>query len=114
MVTAVICFPSMGLLSPLQKPVKTVFKCLFEEYGLPKKIRTDNGNPFATVALGRLSRLSAWWIRLGIIPELIEPGCPEQNGRHERMHKTLKYETTIPPAGNLRKQQQRFDVFRQE
>jgi transposase InsO family protein len=103
-----------GMLSPLQKPVKTVFKSLFEEYGLPEKIRTDNGNPFATVALGRLSRLSAWWIRLGIIPELIEPGCPEQNGRHERMHKTLKYETTVPPAANLKKQQQRFDAFRQE
>jgi putative transposase len=103
-----------GMLSPLQKPVKTVFKYLFEEYGLPEKIRTDNGSPFASVALGRLSRLSAWWIRLGIIPELIEPGCPEQNGRHERMHKTLKYETTIPPAMNLKKQQQRFDVFRQE
>ncbi len=103
-----------SMLAPLQKPVKTVFKRLFEEYGLPDKIRTDNGNPFATVALGRLSRLSAWWIRLGIIPELIEPGCPEQNGRHERMHKTLKYETTIPPAANLRKQQKRFDGFLQE
>lgn len=103
-----------GMLSPLQKPVKSVFRGLFEEYGLPEKIRTDNGNPFASVALGRLSRLSAWWIRLGIIPELIEPGCPEQNGRHERMHKTLKYETTIPPAANLKKQQRRFDQFRQE
>ena len=100
-----------GMLSPLQKPVKTVFKRLFEEYGLPEKIRTDNGNPFASNALGRLSRLSAWWIRLGVIPELIEPGCPEQNGRHERMHKTLKYETTIPPASNLKRQQDRFDVF---
>jgi putative transposase len=80
----------------------------------PEKIRTDNGNPFASNALGRLSRLSAWWIRLGIIPELIEPGCPEQNGRHERMHKTLKYETTIPPGANLNKQQKRFDMFRNE
>jgi len=103
-----------GMLSPLQQPVKTVFKRLFEEYGLPDKIRTDNGSPFATIALGRLSRLSAWWIRLGIIPELIEPGCPQQNGSHERMHKTLKYETTIPPAANLKKQQDRFDVFRPE
>lgn len=107
-------FSIEGMLAPLQKPVKSVFKRLFEEYGLPEKIRTDNGNPFATVALGRLSRLSAWWIRLGIIPELIEPGCPQQNGRHERMHKTLKYETTIPPALNLSKQQERFDRFREE
>lgn len=107
-------FSIEGMLSPLQKSVKSVFKGLFEEYGLPEKIRTDNGNPFASVALGRLSRLSAWWIRLGIIPELIEPGCPDQNGRHERMHKTLKYETTIPPAANLKKQQVRFDKFLQE
>lgn len=107
-------FSIEGMLSPLQKSVKSVFKDLFEEYGLPEKIRTDNGNPFASVALGRLSRLSAWWIRLGIIPELIEPGCPQQNGRHERMHKTLKYETTIPPAANLNKQQVRFDKFLQE
>ena len=103
-----------GMLSPMQKPVRTVFKRLFEKYGLPDKIRTDNGNPFASSALGRLSRLSAWWIRLGIIPELIEPGCPEQNGRHERMHKTLKYETTIPSASNLKKQQDRFDLFMEE
>ena len=102
------------MLSLHQQPVKAVFKRLFEEYGLPEKIRTDNGNPFASNALGRLSRLSAWWIRLGIIPELIEPGCPEQNGRHERMHKTLKYETTIPPGANLGTQQKRFDMFRNE
>lgn len=107
-------FSIEGMLSPLQKPVKSVFKKLFEECGLPEKIRTDNGSPFASVALGRLSRLSAWWIRLGIIPELIEPGCPQQNGRHERMHKTLKYETTIPAALNLSRQQERFDRFREE
>jgi len=107
-------FSIEGMLSPLQQPVKAVFKRLFEEYGLPEKIRTDNGNPFATVALGRLSKLSAWWIRLGIIPELIEPGCPQQNGRHERMHKTLKYETTIQQALNLKKQQERFEKFRDE
>ena len=107
-------FSCHGMLSLHQQPVKAVFKRLFEEYGLPEKIRTDNGNPFASNALGRLSRLSAWWIRLGIIPELIEPGCPEQNGRHERMHKTLKYETTIPPGANLGTQQKRFDMFRNE
>ena len=107
-------FSIAGMLSPRHRSVKSIFKGLFEQYGLPERIRTDNGNPFASVALGRLSRLSAWWIRLGIIPELIEPGCPEQNGRHERMHRTLKYETTIPPAANLAKQQHRFDQFRQE
>lgn len=107
-------FSIEGMLSPLQRPVNAVFKRLFETYGLPEMIRSDNGNPFATVALGRLSRLSAWWIRLGIIPELIEPGCPQQNGRHERMHRTLKYEATTPPAANLRKQQDRFDIFLDE
>ena len=104
-------FACEGMLSPSHNPVKQVFKRLFREYGLPERIRSDNGNPFASVALGRLSRLSVWWIHLGILPELIEPGCPQQNGRHERMHKTLKYETTIPPAANLKMQQHRFDAF---
>jgi transposase InsO family protein len=93
---------------------KPVFRRLFQERGLPRVIRTDNGVPFATTALGRLSRLSAWWIRLGIYPELIEPGHPEQNGRHERMHKTLKQHTARPPAGSARAQQRRFDRFRAE
>ncbi len=104
-------FACDGLLSPSHDPVKEAFKRLFREYGLPMRIRSDNGTPFASVALGRLSRLSVWWIRLGILPELIAPGCPQQNGRHERMHKTLKYETTIPPAQNLQTQQLRFDNF---
>jgi transposase InsO family protein len=103
-----------GLLSTRHIPAKPVFKRLFEVYGLPKRIRTDNGNPFASIALGRLSRLSVWWIRLGIMPELIEPGHPEQNGIHERMHRTLKQETVIPPAKDLKKQQERFDQFRNE
>ena len=103
-----------GLLSTKHTPVKPVFKLLFQIYGLPNRIRTDNGNPFASIALGRLSRLSVWWIRLGIMPELIEPGHPEQNGIHERMHRTLKQETVIPPAQNLKKQQERFDKFRNE
>jgi len=76
-------------------------------------IRTDNGAPFATTAIGRLSRLSVWWVRLGIFPELIEPAHPEQNGRHERMHRTLKAETVRPPAADKQKQQDRFDDFRQ-
>ena len=76
---------------------KPVFTRLFREFGLPHRIRTDNGVPFATNTLARLSRLSAWWVRLGVMPEFIEPGKPQQNGRHERMHKTLKAEATRPP-----------------
>jgi hypothetical protein len=75
---------------------RPVFERLFRTYGLPARIRSDNGVPFATTALARLSPLSVWWIRLGIRPELIEPGHPEQNGRHERMHKTLKADATPP------------------
>src|SRR5207244_10132039 len=88
-----------------------IFTRLFKEYGLPKRIRTDNGVPFATNTLARLSKLSAWWVRLGILPELIEPGRPAQNGRHERMHRTLKAETTRPPANTSRAQQRKFDRF---
>ena len=91
-----------------------VFTRLFQEYGLPEILRTDNGVPFATGALGRLSQLSVWWIRLGISPELIEPGQPQQNGRHERMHRTLKRATAHPPAPTRRSQQLRFDAFRLE
>jgi hypothetical protein len=94
--------------------VQPVFERLFREYGLPQVIRTDNGVPFATQALRRLSRLHVWWIRLGIRPELIQPSHPEQNGRHERMHRTLKAETAWPPAANARAQQRVFDHFRQE
>jgi putative transposase len=93
---------------------KPIFMRLFHEYGLPKRIRSDNGVPFATNTLARLSTLSAWWVRLGILPELIEPGHPEQNGRHERMHRTLKAETTRPAAGSLAAQQRRFNIFREE
>jgi putative transposase len=93
---------------------KPVFTRLFKEFGLPRRIRTDNGVPFATNALGRLSQLSAWWVRLGILPEFIEPGKPQQNGRHERMHRTLKAETTRPPARTRRAQQLKFDHFREE
>ena len=93
---------------------KPIFMRLFHEYGLPKRIRSDNGVPFATNTLARLSTLSAWWVRLGILPELIEPGHPEQNGRHERMHRTLKAETARPAAGSLAAQQRRFNIFREE
>jgi len=88
---------------------KPVFTRLFKEFGLPKRIRTDNGVPFATNTLGRLSQLSARWVRLGLLPECIEPGKPQPNGRHERMHRTLKAETTRPPARTRRAQQHRFD-----
>ena len=91
-----------------------VFRRLFREYGLPERIRTDNGGPFASVSLARLSTLSAWFIRLGITRELIEPGKPQQNGSHERMHRTLKAETTRPPAANRATQQRVFNSFRQE
>jgi len=103
-----------GLNSTAVAQAKPVFTQLFREYGLPKRIRTDNGVPFATNTLARLSTLSAWWIRLGILPELIEPGKPQQNGRHERMHRTLKAETTRPAAANLAAQQRKFNRFREE
>ena len=93
---------------------RPVFEALFREYGLPARIRSDNGVPFATIALGRLSTLSVWWVRLGILPDLIEPGSPQQNGRHERMHRTLKAEATRPPEAHARAQQRRFDRFRTE
>lgn len=103
-----------GLFSTKQRLARPVFLQAFHDYGLPRIIRTDNGTPFASTAIGRLSALSLWWIRLGIFPELIEPGKPQQNGRHERMHKTLKQETTRPPAATLRGQQIRFNHFREE
>ncbi len=103
-----------ALLSTCVRDAKPVFTRLFKEFGLPQRIRTDNGVPFATNTLARLSSLSAWWVRLGILPELIEPGKPQQNGRHERMHRTLKAETTRPPAANHRAQQRKFNRFREE
>ena len=103
-----------ALVSTAGEGAKLIFTRLFQEYGLPKRIRSDNGVPFATNTLARLSTLSAWWVRLGILPELIEPGRPAQNGRDERMHRTLKAETTRPAAGSLAAQQRKFNVFRQE
>lgn len=103
-----------GLRSTAIVLARPIFRRAFVEYGLPQIVRSDNGVPFATTALGRLSLLSVWWIRLGIYPELIEPAHPEQNGRHERMHRTLKAEATRPPSGNLQAQQTRFNHFRAE
>lgn len=93
----------------------TTFERVFKEYGLPRAIRTDNGVPFASPnSLFNLSRLSVWWLRLGIDIERIKPGHPEQNGRHERMHLTLKKATTKPPAPNFLQQQAKFDDFVEE
>ncbi|MCB9085380.1 MAG: transposase [Bdellovibrionaceae bacterium] len=93
----------------------TVFERTFKEYGLPKAIRTDNGIPFSNVqAMFGLSRLSVWWLRLGIQIERTAPGCPQQNGRHERMHLTLKKEATKPSGQNLLQQQEKFDRFTSE
>jgi putative transposase len=94
--------------------VQAIFEAAFREYGMPEAIRTDNGAPFASRAVAGLSRLSVWWMKLGIVPERIEAGHPEQNGRHERMHRTLKQEVAIRPAANRREQQRMMDKFREE
>ena len=94
--------------------VQAVFEAAFREYGMPQAIRTDNGAPFASSALAGLSRLAVWWMKLGIMPERIQAGHPEQNGRHERMHRTLKQETAMPPAADHRAQQRALDRFRQD
>jgi len=91
--------------------VRPVFERIFREYGLPLAIRSDNGPPFASVGAGGLSRLSVWWVKLGIMPERIQPGHPEQNGRHERLHRTLKQEVMKPPAANPMDQQEKCDKF---
>jgi transposase InsO family protein len=103
-----------GLSQPTYGQTQPWFEWTFREYGLPDAIRTDNGVPFASAALGGLSRLSVWFIKLGIRPERILPGHPEQNGRHERMHRTLKEATVDPPKRNLAEQQQAFEEFKHE
>lgn len=92
--------------------VRPVFEQVFREHGLPLAIRSDNGSPFGSSAAGGLTRLSAWWLRLGVQPHFIRPASPQENGRHERMHRTLKQETAHPPAASLTEQQTRFDAFR--
>ena len=101
-----------GLERPRGPEARRSLERAFREYGLPRVIRSDNGPPFASVGLGSLSPLSVWWIKLGIVPERIEPGRPEQNGRLERLHRTLKAETASPPRANPRRQQRAFDRFR--
>ena len=101
-----------GLPQPNRLQAHRVLEGAFREYGLPWAIRTDNGPPFASVGLGSLSQLAIWWVKLGIVPERIEPGHPEQNGRLERLHRTLKAETASPPQATKRRQQRAFDAFR--
>lgn len=103
-----------GLEGPRLCETMACFERIFREYGLPRAIRTDNGTPFAGTGLGGLSRLSIWWIKLGIIPERIDPGEPQQNGRHERMHRTLKESTVNPKIRDIAEQQSKFDFFRFE
>jgi putative transposase len=101
-----------ALASTRAEPAFTVFERAFKDFGLPHSIRTDNGTPFASgSAIFGLSKLSVWWLRLGIGIERIQPGQPQQNGRHERMHLTLKKETTKPAANNFLQQQEKFDRF---
>lgn len=102
----------VGLPGPRHQETRAVFVSAFREYGLPDAIRIDNGTPFAGRCVGGLSRLMIWWIQLGIIPERIEKGSPQQNGRHERMHRTLKAEALDPIAINMKEQQKQFDLFR--
>ncbi len=99
------------LSEPTYAATRRRFERAFAEYGLPERIRSDNGSPFAGTGLGRLSRLSVWWIRLGIVPERIALGRPDQNGSHEQFHSVLKAETARPPARNAAAQQRRFGRF---
>lgn len=103
-----------GYLTTDSDGVKKSLERAFREYGLPLAIRTDNGSPFASTGIGRLTRLAVWLLKLGIRRELIQPGRPTQNGRHERMHRTLKFEATQPSAENLKLQQAKFDAFQFE
>ena len=103
-----------GLLHPSYEGTRPWLENAFREYGLPLAIKSDNGAPFASVGAGGLSHLSLWLVKLRIKPERIRPGHPEQNGRHERMHRTLKQAVCKPPASCLANQQKAFDEFRPE
>ena len=100
------------IVTPSLMGVRPWFERTFREYGLPRALRTDNGPPFATKGPGRLSPLAVWWLKLGIQVDRIDPGHPEQNGRHERFHLTLQQEAATPPAATARAQQRRFDGLR--
>jgi transposase InsO family protein len=100
------------IVEPTCAGVRRAMARVFDDIGLPAAIRSDNGSPFGSSGAGGLSTLSVWWLKLGIEPRYIPPSSPQDNGRHERMHRTLKHETSKPPAATARQQQKRFDVFR--
>jgi putative transposase len=102
-----------GLPSVRTRYAKPVFRAAFRAWGLPDAIRTDNGAPFASPGIHGLSRLSVWWMQLGIVHQRIRPASPQENGQHERMHRELTRETARPAASSARAQQRRFDAFRQ-
>lgn len=102
------------IVRPSAEGVRPWFERVFRAYGVPRALRTDNGSPFATTGAGQLSHLAVWWLKLGIHLDRIDPGHPEQNGRHERFHLTLQQETTTPPARTAPAQQRRFDRLRRE
>ena len=97
---------------PTIEGVQPIFTAAFQEYGLPLSIRCDNGPPFGSTGAGGLTRLSAWWLKLGIDPHFIRPAAPQENGRHERMHRRLKEQTSRPAAATPAAQQRRFNAFR--
>lgn len=103
-----------GHSGPRDANARATLESVFKEYGLPQAIRSDNGTPFASIGAGRLTALSVWWLKLGIALQRITPGKPQENGRHERMHRTLKAETARPPAGSMGRQQMRFDAWVEE
>ena len=103
-----------ALRGPRYVPTRRCLERIFQEYGLPQAIRFDNGTPFAGRCIGGLSRLMIWFILLGIIPERIAKGCPQENGRHERMHRTLKSDALDPVARNIKEQQKAFDIYRND
>ena len=103
-----------ALSSPRLDGVRAKLERSFIEHGLPERIRSDNGRPFAGTGLSSLSRLNVWFTKLGIVHDLSRPGCPQDNGRHERMHRTMGQETTRPPGFDHKQQQTRFDGFRTE
>jgi transposase InsO family protein len=102
----------LRIVAPTTEGVRPWFERAFCEHGLPFAIRCDNGSPFGSRGAGGLTTLSVWWMKLGVTPHFIRPASPQENGRHERMHRTLKAQTSEPPANNASEQQARFDAFR--
>ena len=100
------------IVAPTIEGAREGFRRAFATYGLPRAIRCDNGSPFGSSGAGGLTRLSVWWLKLGVEPHFIRPASPQENGRHERMHRTLKAQTSAPPAADACEQQARFDAFR--